>query len=152
MARLAIHRGRVRDDGILALGRVGFVEAPEGGRVNGETVDDLISCSCHDHAIHLHGWDDGDLFMTLWSPIASKEWGRWHWVWQSLRGRWSGDNELVLDTKHATELRDALTRHLGRVAKAESVNDVRARTGLPPLNDPIADEPLYVNPNRVSRG
>lgn len=83
--------------------------------MNGDTVDNLILCACHDHAVHLMGWDDGDLYMTLWSPIASKEWGRLHWAWQSLRGRWSGDNELVMDTEHATELRDALTRHLDRV-------------------------------------
>lgn len=80
--------------------------------------DDVITtnvlCSCHDHLISLNSWDDGDLFMTIWTPIHTKQWGRFHWAWQSLRGRWSGENEVVLDEHSARALQLALAKHLAR--------------------------------------
>jgi hypothetical protein len=79
-----------------------------------------IVCSCHDHMILVDAWDDGDLFMTIWSPTASKEWGRFHWMWESLRGRWNGDNDVIFDLKGVRELRDALSDHL---AKIESITE-----------------------------
>lgn len=73
-----------------------------------------VECGCHCHLVAVNSWDDGDLYMNLWSPIQSKEWGRLYWMWQSLRGRWNGQNEVVLNDDEATQLRDALTAHLER--------------------------------------
>lgn len=74
-----------------------------------------IKCSCGEHLIQLDRFGDPTLYMTLWSPISSKERGRWYWVWQSLRGRWNGDNEVVLDPRCARLLRDALTEHVNAI-------------------------------------
>ena len=82
-----------------------------------ELVATEIRCACHDHLISLESWDD-EAYMSLWTPIHSKEWGRFHWVWQSLKGRWNGDNEVVLDQESATKLRDALSDHLTRVKRS----------------------------------
>lgn len=73
-----------------------------------------VPCLCSDHLVVLEAWDDGDLYMRLWSPVQSKEWGRFHWAWQSLRGRWSGNQDLVMDAEATEKLRDALTAHLER--------------------------------------
>jgi hypothetical protein len=76
----------------------------------GEVITD-IRCACHDHIISLESWHD-DLYVTLWQPIQSKDWGRFHWAWQSLRGRWRGGNDVVLDRETVVKLCDALTDHL----------------------------------------
>jgi hypothetical protein len=85
----------------------------DGPKMPDRTITD-IRCSCGDHLIQLDSWSDGDLFMTTWKPIPSKKWGRFRWAWRSLRGRWSGDNEVVLDPEAIRELRDALTKHIER--------------------------------------
>lgn len=77
-----------------------------------DPTETTIIGACGEHLINLTGWGDGSVYLSLWKPIASKEWGRLHWVWQSLRGRWSGDTELVLDREDVTTLRDALSAHL----------------------------------------
>lgn len=83
-------------------------------RLVAQCVQTDLRCACHDHLIALDSWDDGDLFMQLWSPIHSKEYGRFHWAWESLKGRWSGNNEVVLDAEMTEKLRDALSAHLAR--------------------------------------
>lgn len=76
----------------------------------------VVVGACGEHLVVLDSWGDGDLFMQTWTPTASHQYGRLYWAWNSLRGRWQGDNEVVFDRDGATALRDALTAHLNRTA------------------------------------
>ena len=77
-----------------------------------------VHCACHDHLIELTSWDDGDAYLSLWTPVHTKEDGRFYWAWQSLKGRWNGNTEVCLDGDSVEQLRDALTAHLERAKES----------------------------------
>lgn len=78
-----------------------------------------VECNCHAHAIKFDRWDDGDLFFSIWEPQSSNKWGRWHFAWESLRGRWQTASEVILTPSCAEALRDALSDHLTKLEESQ---------------------------------
>jgi len=80
--------------------------------LDNKTIDEcLIVDACHSHAIGLDGWEDGTLFLTIWSPAIAKQWGRFRWAWLALRHAWH-DNEVCLDDETVDKLQTALVKHI----------------------------------------
>ena len=70
----------------------------------------LIKASCGDHAIEVEGWHDGEVWLALWSPVYTKDWGRFRKAWGALRGDYGFDNDCVLSGSDARRLAVELTR------------------------------------------
>ena len=64
----------------------------------------LIKASCGDHAIEVERWPDGEIWIALWSPVPSRDWGRFRKAWMALRGDYGFNNDCVLSREDADAL------------------------------------------------